>query len=262
MHPGSIPGEASSRRVLLRWATTVAGIRPLQGGHDAEPRTMTLDFTALRTKMVDGQLRTTDVTDLAILDAVLAVPREEFVPSKLRPLAYIDEDIEITPAGSGSARYLMEPSPFARLVQLAEIAPGDLVLDVGCGTGYSSAILSRIAASVIALEEDAGLAEQAQANLERLGYHGVAVVRGPLVAGYAAEAPYDVIMIEGSVEVVPTALFDQLKEGGRLVAVEGRGNAAVAKVYLKAGEAVSGRRAFNAAVRPLPGFEVVREFEF
>ncbi len=223
---------------------------------------MTLDFTALRTKMVDSQLRTTDVTDLPILDAVLAVPREEFVPSRLKPLAYIDEDIEVAPGDNARARYLMEPSPFARLLQLAEIGPGDVVLDVGCGTGYSSAVLSRLAASVIAIEEDAALAEQAQANLERLGYHGVAVVRAPLAAGYAAEAPYDAIVLEGSVEAVPAALLGQLKEGGRLVAVEGRGNAAVARVHVRAGDVVSARRGFNAAVKPLPGFEVVREFEF
>lgn len=221
---------------------------------------MTLDYAALRTKMVDGQLRTTDVTDLAILDAVLAVPREEFVPPRLRPLAYIDEDLEIGQSGQ-AARYIMEPSPFARLVQLAEISPTDVVLDVGCGTGYSSAILARLAGAVIALEEDPSLADAAQANLERLDYHGVAVVRGPLASGYKAEAPYDVILLEGAVEQVPTALLDQLKDGGRLIAVEGSGNAAVAKVYLKAGTAISARRAFNAAVRPLPGFETVREFE-
>lgn len=224
---------------------------------------MTADFAALRTKMVDCQLRTTDVTDAFILDAMLSVPREEFVPAAKRPLAYIDEDLEIVAAGDGNAaRYLMEPSPFARLLQLATIGRGDVVLDVGCGTGYSAAVLSRLAGSVIAVEENPALAEMAQSTLDRLGYHGVAVVQAPLTAGHAAEAPYDVILLEGAVEQIPTALCDQLKEGGRLVCIEGTGNAAVAKVYLNDGGVVSARRAFNAATKPLPGFERVREFQF
>lgn len=221
------------------------------------------DFAALRTKMVDGQLRTTDVTDIAILDAMAAVPREEFVPARRKALAYLDESIELSPAVSASgARYLMPASPFGKLLQLAEIRADDVVLDVGCGVGYSAAVLSRLAGSVIALEEDAAMADLAQSMLEKHGYHTVAVVKGPLAAGFAAEAPYDVIVLEGAVETVPQGLFDQLKDGGRLVAVEGAGNSGVAKVYLKAGDVTSGRRVFNAAVKPLPGFERAREFEF
>lgn len=213
--------------------------------------------------MVDCQLRTTDVTDASILDAMLSVPREEFVPAGLRALAYIDEDLEIEAASGGNAaRYLMEPSPFARLLQLATIGRDDVVLDVGCGTGYSAAVLSRLAGSVIAIEENPALAERAQATLDRLGYHGVAVVQAPLKAGHAAEAPYDVILLEGAVEEIPAALCDQLKEGGRLVCIEGHGNAGVAKVYVKSGGAVSARRAFNAATKPLPGFERTPEFQF
>jgi protein-L-isoaspartate(D-aspartate) O-methyltransferase len=224
---------------------------------------MTPDFAALRTKMVDGQIRTNDVTDLGILEAMLTVPREAFVPAKFKPLAYIDEDIEIAPPQSGRrSRFLMKASPFAKLVQLAAIRADDVVLDVGCGTGYSAAILSHVAGSVIALEEDAALAELAQSTLDGLGYHGVVVVQGPLVAGYAAEAPYDVILLEGGVEAVPQGIFDQLKDGGRLVVVEGTGNSAMAKIYLRTGDVTSARSAFNAAVKPLPGFERVREFEF
>lgn len=218
---------------------------------------MMADFSGLRTKMVDGQIRTTDVTSLPLLDALLSVPREEFVPGAKRSLAYIDEDIEIAPG-----RYLMEPSPFARIVQLAGIQPSDFVLDVGAGTGYSSAVLSKLAGSVVALEQDHALAERAQSVLSTLGYDTVAVVEGPLAEGYAAQAPYDVILLEGAVERIPQALFDQLKDGGRLLAVEGRGNAAVVRLYVKHGGAVSGRRAFNAAVQPLPGFHNAPVFEF
>jgi protein-L-isoaspartate(D-aspartate) O-methyltransferase len=218
---------------------------------------MNADFSERRVKMVDGQVRTTDVTNTAILEAMLSIPREAFVDEKRRPLAYIDEDIEIAPG-----RYLMEASPFAKLVQLAEIGPADAVLDVGAGTGYSAAVLSRLAASVVAVESDASLAERARATLSQLGFANVTVVVGPLGGGHAAGAPYDVIVVEGAVDLLPAALFAQLREGGRLVAVEGRGNAGVARLYLKSGGIATGRRAFNAAVKPLPGFERTPAFEF
>lgn len=213
--------------------------------------------------MVDGQLRTTDVTDAAILEAMLSVPREEFVDSARRALAYIDEDVPVASAGDGARqRYVMEPSPFAKLVQLADIRPSDFVLDVGCATGYSSAVLSRLASSVAALESDAVLAQKASATLSRLGFDNVAVVEGSLTAGYPSEAPFDVIFVGGSVEQVPEALFAQMKEGGRLVVVEGAGNSGKARVYVKFDEIITGRSVFNAAVKPLPGFERVRTFEF
>lgn len=212
--------------------------------------------------MVDGQLRTTDVNRIPILEAFLSVPREAFVPARLRPLAYIDEDLDITGPASSERRYLMEPSPFAKMLQLADITPADVVLDVGAATGYSAAILSLIAGSVIALESDAELADGATARLAEFGYDNVAVVQGPLREGYASEAPYDVIVLEGAVDEVSQALFDQMKDGGRLVAVEGHGNAGVARLYVKQGNVVSGRRGFNAAVRPLPGFQKEPVFEF
>ncbi|GAA2866652.1 protein-L-isoaspartate(D-aspartate) O-methyltransferase [Aminobacter niigataensis] len=224
---------------------------------------MNADFSERRVKMVDGQVRTTDVTDAAILSAMLSVPREAFVDSAQRELAYIDEDLRYgVTADSDQPRYLMEPSPFAKLAQLAEIGPRDFVLDVGSGTGYSAAVLSKLAISVIALESDPTLAATATSTLSSLGCDNVVVVSGPLAAGYASQAPYDVIFVGGSVEQVPDALLAQLKEGGRLVAVEGRGNAGVASVYLKADGNVTARRAFNAAVKPLPGFNRTREFEF
>lgn len=223
---------------------------------------MSIDFAGQRVKMVDGQVRTTDVTDLRIISALLDVPREEFVPERLKPLAYIDEDIALTTGQGRPRRYLMEPSPFAKLVQLAEIKSSDVVLDVGCGSGYSSAVLSRFSGQVIALESEPELAAQAASAFERLALDNVALVEGPLTEGYASEAPYDVILIEGSVSQVPQSLFDQLRDGGRLVVVEGQGNAGRARIYTRSGSSVTGRNAFNAAIKPLPGFEAVREFLF
>jgi protein-L-isoaspartate(D-aspartate) O-methyltransferase len=218
---------------------------------------MSADFAELRTRMVDGQLRTTDVTDPDILEAMLSIPRERFVDDKRRPLAYVDTDVEIAPS-----RYLMEASPFAKLVQLAAIGSNGKVLDVGAGTGYSAAVLSRLAASVVALESDAGLAQRARAALAEVGAANVTIVVGPLAEGHAAAAPYDVIVVEGAVDVLPQPLTSQLRDGGRLVVVEGHGNAGVARLYLKSGSTVTGRRAFNAAVKPLPGFERAPAFEF
>ncbi len=224
---------------------------------------MTADFSELRVKMVDGQIRTTDVTNAAILLAMGSVPREAFVDDKSRDLAYIDEDLEISPATGGQPpRFLMEPSPFAKLLQLANIQPGDAVLDIGCGTGYSSAVISNLAATVVALESDSALAASAEATLADLGCRDTTVVGGTLAEGYPDKAPYDVIFVGGAVDEIPQTLFDQLKERGRLVTVEGRGNAGVARLYLKDNGIVTGRSAFNAAVKPLPGFERIEAFEF
>ena len=216
-----------------------------------------IDYKAARTKMVDNQIRTTDVTAHGVLDAFLTVPREEFVPAAARPLAYIDNDIQLSPG-----RFLMEPSPLAKLIQLADVAAGDVVLEVGCGTGYASAILSKLSSSVVALESDEALAATAGETLARLGFDNVAVVTGDLEAGYAAEAPYDVIFVHGAVEFVTEPLFAQLRDGGRLVVVEGYGNASQARLYIKEGGRVAERTAFNTAVKPLPGFRKARDFVF
>ena len=271
MHPGSIPGEASNPRAQarLRRGGVPVEFEPRNLARDMDWREkrvgwdMNADFSERRVKMVDGQIRTTDVTSAPLIDAMLAIPREAFVGAAPRDLAYIDEDIRISDGVNGSgARYLMEPSPLAKLLQLAEIDPGDSALDVGCGTGYSAALFSRLARSVVALESDPALAEAAKSTLSTLGCQNVTVVTGSLPQGHAAKAPYDVIFIGGSVEEVPAALLDQLAEDGRLVAVEGQGNSGVARVFFKAGGVVTGRRAFNAAIKPLPGFERMQAFEF
>ena len=218
---------------------------------------MGIDFAEQRRKMVDGQLITTDVTDKPVLLAMSSVPREQFVSQRHRMLAYLDEDIEVS-----AGRYILEPSPFAKLLQLAMIRDTDVILDVGAATGYSTAVLSRIGASVIGVEQDDEMVAGASEKLAELGYDNAVVVGGAPQNGYSSEAPYDVIVIEGSVEEVPQSLFDQLREGGRLVAVVGRGHSAVASLFVKDNGIVSHRRGFNCAVPPLPGFEKAPEFVF
>ncbi|MBN9045883.1 MAG: protein-L-isoaspartate O-methyltransferase [Rhizobiales bacterium] len=222
---------------------------------------MAADFQELRTRMVDNQIRTTDVTDLGVIDAFLTVPREVFVPEARKPLAYFDEDIRLDNEGA-APRYIMAASPFAKLVQLAGVSKSDTVLDIGCGSGYSAAILSRLAGSVVGLESDSALSAIATARLAELGYDNVVIVSGNMQDGYPSKAPYDVILLEGSVDFVPDRLLDQLREGGRLVAVEGHGNAGIARIYVKESGVTSGRGVFNTAVHPLPGFERIPQFEF
>lgn len=216
-----------------------------------------IDYQAARTKMVDNQIRTTDVTSHSVQNAFLTVPREAFVPDAMKPLAYIDEDIQIAPG-----RYIMEPSPLAKLLQLGQIGKGDVVLEIGCGAGYTAALLSELAGSVVAIESDEALAAQATATLSNLGCDNVAVVTGDLEAGYAAEAPYDLIFVNGAVELVPETLIEQLREGGRLVAVVGYGNSARATVLVRASGTYSKSEYFNASVKPLPGFRRAAEFVF
>ncbi|MBL8573192.1 MAG: protein-L-isoaspartate O-methyltransferase [Hyphomicrobiaceae bacterium] len=217
-----------------------------------------VDYAIARTKMVDNQLRTNDVTDHAIIDALLEVPRELFVPEAQKPLAYIDEDL---PLGSGD-RYLMKPHVFGKLMQAAEIKPTDRVLIVGAGTGYSAAVMSRFTTNVVALESDATLAATARALLANVAAANIAVETGSLLAGCPAKGPYDVILVEGAIESIPPSLTAQLREGGRLIAIEGTGRAGRAMILNRVGADVSGRLAFNAAAKPLPGFAKPREFVF
>lgn len=221
------------------------------------------EFDAARRKMVDCQLRTEAVNDYAVLAAMGEIPRERFVPPRMRPLAYIDEDLKVREAeGEMPARFLMEPAPFARLIQAAEITPSDIVLDIGCATGYSTAVLARLADSVVAVEADPELAALASENLVDLGVANAAVVTAELTEGYPSEGPYDVIFLGGSVEFVPDALLAQLKDGGRLVGVVGHGLAAQATLFTRTTGDIGSRTVFNAHLQPLPGFEKARAFVF
>jgi protein-L-isoaspartate(D-aspartate) O-methyltransferase len=217
------------------------------------------DFATARRHMVDGQVRTADVTDLRILGAMQDVPRERFVPPEAAGLAYLDLDLAVGPGGSGGRR-LLRPMVLGKLLQAADIGAADRVLDVGCATGYAAAILARFAADVIALEEDAGLAETARKALAAESKVKVAV--GPLVQGWTQGGPYDVILLEGSTEVPPHALCRQLKDGGRLVCVLGSGPDGRAVVYSRSGDDIGYRLFFDAAAPLLPGFAKAPEFAF
>ncbi|MCO5734036.1 protein-L-isoaspartate O-methyltransferase [Rhizobium sp. SSA_523] len=216
-----------------------------------------MDYEAARIKMVDNQVRTTDVTSHSVLRAFLTVPREAFAPDHKKSLAYIDNDIEVAPG-----RYIMEASPLAKLLQLAAITKNDLVLEIGCSTGYATALLSQLASAVVAVESDADLAAKATKLLAELGCDNAVVVTGELEKGHDAEAPYDVIFINGAVEDVPETLFAQLRDGGRLIAVIGYGNASTARLFLKEQGIVSESVYFNTSVRPLPGFRKAAAFVF
>ncbi len=217
------------------------------------------DFSAARRHMVDGQVRTADVTDLRLISAMLEVARERFVPQSSAALAYLDRDLA---AGEGvlASRRLLKPMVLAKLIQAADLKATDRVLDVGCATGYAAAVLARIAAQVDALEQDDTLANAARAALSALP--NVTVVSGPLVDGWPPAAPYDVILLEGATEIEPQAFRRQLKDGGRLVCVLGSAPGASAMLYRRSGEEMGGRPIFDAAASVLPGFAKPPVFAF
>ena len=211
-----------------------------------------MDYAAARLNMVDNQIRTNRVVDGGVLEAMLAVPRELFVPKQMRGIAYVDEDIDL-----GNGRYLTEPLVLARLVQLAEVKLTDVALVIGCNTGYSAAVMSRLASSVVALECDENLAQRASGLLVEQGADNVAVVTGSLKDGYPQQGPYDVILVDGGVQEIPAALYNQLAEGGRMVAVVmGGSRLTQGRVVLttRVGGNIARREAFDAATPLLPGF--------
>jgi protein-L-isoaspartate(D-aspartate) O-methyltransferase len=211
--------------------------------------------------MVESQIRPSDVTDQRIIRAMLEVPRERFVPADAAAIAYIDDPVPAAPRPAGGApRCLLPPRTFAKLVQLAEVGPQSVVLDVGCATGYSTAVLARIAARVVALEAEHGLAQQAVATMRDLGAGNAVVIEGPLAAGAPARGPFDAILLNGAVPAVAPALLDQLADGGRLVAVLRQGPLGRAHVWRRTGKVVDRQPAFEAAAAALPGFEEPVEF--
>ena len=222
-----------------------------------------IDFAAARRTMVDGQVRTYDVTDLRVLAAMLEVPRERFVPEEERAIAYSDGDRTVLKSKAGRpARRLLKPAVLARLIQAAEVEAGDRVLDVGCATGYSAAFLARLAGSVVALEEDPGLAATARQTLASVGAANVSVVTGPLAAGVPTQAPFNVILLDGATEIAPKNLFGQLANDGRLVCVVGSAPLGKGTIYRSAAGHVTGQSLFEAVAAVLPGFAKPAEFVF
>ena len=217
-----------------------------------------VDFAAARSNMVESQIRTNKVTDPHLLDAFETTPRERFVPEPLRGIAYVDEDVAL-----GGERFVMEPMVLARLLQAARPGPGDVALDLGCGSGYATAILSRLVATVVALEVDAALAAAANQTLDELEIDNALVVEGQLAEGYPKQAPYNVILLNGAVSEVPLAIADQLAEGGRLVTVVSVG-AGLGRATLMRRDSgvISSRILCDASVPMLPGFEAAPGFVF
>ncbi|MHB1216795.1 MAG: protein-L-isoaspartate O-methyltransferase family protein [Alphaproteobacteria bacterium] len=207
--------------------------------------------------MVESQIRTNKVTDPAVIGAFSELPRERFVPEGLRGVAYVDEDIELT-----HGRFLMEPMILARLVQIAAPKAEDIALDVGCGSGYASAVLARLCSAVVALESDRGLIARANALFDEMQINNVVVVEGALTVGYPRQAPYNVILLNGAVERIPQPLFDQLADGGRLVTVHMDGGVGRGTLYLKSAGVISHRPIFDAATPVLPGFSAEPHFVF
>jgi protein-L-isoaspartate(D-aspartate) O-methyltransferase len=216
-----------------------------------------IDFAAAREAMVDRQIRPSDVTRYPIIDAMLHVPREAFVPEALKPVAYLGEHVPLAPG-----RVLLDPRTFAKMLDALTLTGEDLVLDIGSGYGYSAAVIARIAEAVVAVEEEPGLAREAE---ERLGAHGAdnaVVCAGPLAAGDPGQGPYDAIIIEGGVEQVPATVGEQLKEGGRIIALFMEAGLGKARLGVKTPAGVAWRRIFDAAAPVLPGFARAKAFEF
>jgi len=214
------------------------------------------DYSAQRTMMVDTQVRPSDVTKFPIIEAMLSVPRERFVPGDARDTAYRDGPISLD-----DGRAMLEVRVLAKMLDALDISPDELVLDLGCGLGYSSAIVARMAEAVVALEENPDMAAEAEALLGEADADNVAVVTGALAEGAAKHGPYDVILLQGGVKELPETLEAQLGDGGRIAAIFMRGALGVCRIGHKTGNMVDWRDAFNAAAPILPGFSRAAEFQ-
>ncbi|MDE2113196.1 MAG: protein-L-isoaspartate O-methyltransferase [Alphaproteobacteria bacterium] len=215
------------------------------------------DYAAQRANMVETQLSTNDVGDPNIQSAMGEVLREQFVPASKRVTAYCDLPIEVAPG-----RYLLDPRSFAKLLVMADLKPTDRVLDVGCATGYSSAVLARLAKSVVSLDQDADLVRLASDLLPAMGVKNATVVQGSLIDGVKSSAPYDVIVVNGGIEEPPQALLSQLIEGGRLVAVIQKGTYGRAHLFVREKGCIGSRVGFDASVPVLAGFKKAVGFVF
>ena len=213
------------------------------------------DFATRRRMMVDTQVRPSDVTLFPIIEAMLAIPRERFVPDRLREAAYLGENLPI-----GSNRTILEPRTLAKMLNALDIGRQDLVLDLGPGFGYSTAVIAHMAQAVVAVEPEEPLMAEAEAALADAGIDNVAIQTGEMAAGAPKHGPYDAIVIQGAVEILPDAITDQLADGGRIACIFLEDRLGTCRVGVKADGYVSWRFAFNAAAPVLPGFERKPEF--
>ncbi len=214
------------------------------------------DFAARRTMMVDTQIRPSDVTKFPIIDAMLSVPREAFVPDERRDVAYAGRNVDL-----GAGRVVLEPRTLAKMLDALDVQADELVLDLGCGLGYGAAVLARMADFVVAVEESEALAAEAQTALSEAGADNVAVITGALVDGNAKNGPYDVILVGGgAVEYIPETILDQLKEGGRIAAIFADGMLGIVRIGYKIDGDIVWRFSFNASAPVLPGFEAKQVF--
>jgi protein-L-isoaspartate(D-aspartate) O-methyltransferase len=213
------------------------------------------DYETRRIMMVDTQVRPSDVTRFPIIQAMLEVPRELYVPPARREAAYVGEHVALAPG-----RVILDPRTFAKLLDALDVTPRDVVLDIGCGMGYSAAVIAQLAEFVVGVEDDPARAEEAQAILSENGVDNAAVVAGALAEGAPRSGPYDAVMIEGGVECLPEAIAAQIKEGGRIACIWAEGALGTARVGVKTDGRISWRFAFNAAAPVLPGFEKERSF--
>jgi protein-L-isoaspartate(D-aspartate) O-methyltransferase len=219
------------------------------------------DFSTARQKMVDGQVRPSDVTDLRIIDAMIAVPRELFVPESRRALAYLDLDLEVSESGAPK-RFLIKPVVIAKMLHAADIKDTDNVLVVGCATGYSAAVTAKLAGRVTATESDRSLAASAADLLVKLGCSNVTVGNAPAAEGDASNAPYDVIVLDGATEIVPERLYQQLRDGGRLVGVFATSRPQRAVIVTHSRADFGSRALFDTTAPVLPGLERTPAFVF
>lgn len=216
-----------------------------------------IDFARAREAMVDCQVRPSDVTRYPIIRAMLTVPRERFVPDALKPVAYLGEHVPLS-----QGRVVLDPRVFSKMLDAIAIGPNDLVLDIGCGLGYSTAVIAAMAEAVIAVEEDDSMAVEAEAALAALGVDNALVETGPLAAGAPQHGHYDAVVIEGGIEATPPAIADQLKLGGRIIAIFMDGASGQARLGVKTPHGLGWRRVFDATAPVLPGFAKAKAFEF
>lgn len=213
------------------------------------------DFATRRTMMVDTQVRPSDVTKFPIIDALLSVPREAYVPNQLREAAYVGENLDI-----GDGRYMLEPRTLAKMLDALDIQPEHVALDLACGLGYSTAVLAHMCDFAVGVESDEGRAEEAQSILSEQGVDNAAVMAGDLTEGSAKSGPYDIIIAQGAVEIVPDTILGQLRDGGRIACVFAEGRLGAVRIGHKLDGKINWRFAFNANAPTLDGYQANTEF--